>query len=68
MPQSLDTLRVGHKYKLINYGEETEFEIISIKNKDDYIVKDIHSREEFNLRKLIEYGIGKDYDLYELEE
>lgn len=68
MPQSLDTLRVGHKYKMINYGEETEFELISIKNKNDYIVMDLNSREKYNLKKLTEYGKGKDYDLYELEE
>jgi hypothetical protein len=68
MPQSFDTLRIGHKYKLINYGEETDFEVISIKNKEDYIVKDLNSKEKFNLKLLIDYGIGKDYDLYELEE
>jgi hypothetical protein len=68
MPQSPDTLRVGHKYKMINYGEETEFELISIKNKNDYIVMDLNSMEKFNLKKLTEYGKGKDYDLYELEE
>jgi hypothetical protein len=68
MPQSFDTLRVGHRYKMINYGEETLFEIISIKNKDDFIVRDLNSREKFNLKKLVEYGIGKDYDLFELEE
>lgn len=68
MPQSLDTLRVGHKYKMINYGEETEFELISIKNKNDYMVMDLNSREKFNLKKLIEYGRGKDYDLFELEK
>jgi len=67
MPQSLDTLRVGHKYKMINYGEETEFELIRMKNKEDYIVMDLNSREKFNLKKLTEYGKGKDYDLYELE-
>jgi len=68
MPQSLDTLRVGHKYTLINYGEVTDFELISIKNRDEYIVKDLNSHEKFNLKILIEYGIGKDYDLFEIEE
>ena len=68
MPQSLDTLRVGHKYRMINYGEETEFVLIRIQNRDDYIVMDLNSREKFNLNKLTEYGKGKDYDLFELEE
>ncbi len=68
MPQSFDTLRVGHAYKLINYGEENEFELVAIRNEDEYIIKDLNSREVLSLRKLIEYGKGKDYDLYELEE
>jgi len=68
MPQSIDTLRVGRRYKMINFGEETEFELIKILNKDDYIVKDLYSHEIFNLKKLTEYGHGKDYDLFELED
>ena len=68
MPQSFDTLRVGHRYKMINYGEETCFELVSIKNRADYIVMDLNSREKFNLKKLVEYGKGRDYDLFELEE
>jgi hypothetical protein len=53
---------------MINYGEETAFELIRIQNRDDYIVMDLNSREKFNLKKLTEYGKGKDYDLFELEE
>jgi hypothetical protein len=68
MPQSINTLRVGHKYKLINYGEETFFELITIKNRNDYIIKDLGSREVFNLNKLVEYGIGDDYDLFEIRD
>ncbi len=68
MPQSFDTLRIGHRYKIINYGEVTIFEVVSIKNRDAYIIKDLNSLETFNLHQLIEYGTGKDYDLYELEK
>ena len=65
---SIDTLRVGHRYFLKNYGETTEFELLRIENKSDYIIRDLNSLEVYNLKVLIEYGKGKDYDLYELEE
>ena len=65
---SIDTLRVGHRYTLSNYGETTEFELVRIENEDDYIIRDLNSLEVYNLKALIEYGQGKDYDLYELEE
>ena len=68
MPMSIDTLRVGHQYILRNYGESTEFELVRIEHEDDYIIRDLNSLEVFNLKVLIEYGKGKDYDLYELEE
>jgi hypothetical protein len=42
--------------------------LVRIENKDDYIIRDLNSLEVYNLNVLIEYGKGKDYDLYELEE
>ena len=68
MPISLDTLRVGHQYTLINYGEVTDFELVRIENEKDYIIRDLNSLEVFNLKVLIEYGKGKDYELFEIEE
>ena len=66
MPISIDTLRIGHKYSLTNFGETVDFELIRIENKDDYIIQDIYSLEVYNLRVLTEYGMGKDYDLFEI--
>jgi len=68
MPISIDVLRVGHRYTLINYGESTAFELLRIEKKNDYIIRDLNSLEVYNLKVLTEYGKGKDYDLYELEE
>jgi hypothetical protein len=68
MPISIDTLRVGQKYTLTNFGERTDFELIRIDNEDDYIIRDLYSLEVFNLKVLIDYGKGKDYDLQEMEE
>ena len=65
---SIDTLRVGHRYIIKNYGEATEFELVRIDDDDDYIIRDLNSLEVYNFKVLIQYGKGKDYDLYELEE
>lgn len=67
MPISLDTLRVGHRYSLINFGERTDFELLRIDHLEDYIIRDLNSLEIFSLKLLIEYGKGKDYDLFEIE-
>ena len=66
--QSIDTLRVGHRYVLINYGERNEFELMEIHNRRDYMVKDLNTLEVFNMRILTEYGKGSDYDLFEIED
>ena len=68
MPISIDTLRIGHKYTLTNFGETIDFELLRIEKTDDYIVQDLYSLEVFTLKVLTEYGKGKDYDLYEMEE
>jgi hypothetical protein len=67
MAMSFDSLRVGKKYILKNLGERNEFQVQERKNNDDFIVKDIYSLEIYNLKDLIKYGKGKDYDLYEAE-
>ena len=66
MPQSFDTLRVGHKYEMINLGVKVSFIILERKDEFDFLVKDLETLEIFRLSDLIKYGLGKDYDLYEL--
>ncbi|MDQ3394554.1 MAG: hypothetical protein M3512_10655 [Bacteroidota bacterium] len=66
MPISFDTLRVGHYYKLINYGEATEFEVIDIRNDGNFKIKDLHTLEKYTLNDLIMFGKGKDYNLFEI--
>jgi len=68
MPISIDTLRVGHRYSLTNFGETVDFELICIENEDDYIVRDLNSLEIYNFRILTDYGKGRDYDLIEIED
>lgn len=66
MPRSFDTLRVGHKYEMINLGVKVSFIILERKEESDFLVKDLETLEIFRLTDLIKYGLGKDYDLYEI--
>lgn len=64
---SLDVLRVGKKYKLINYGEVNEFVVENILGNGDFKVKNIHTLERYLLKDLIKFGQGKDFEIRELE-
>jgi hypothetical protein len=64
---SFDVLRVGKKYRLINYGEVHEFVIEHIQANGDFNVKDIHTLERFMLKDLIRFGKGQDFEIRELE-
>lgn len=66
MAISFDTLRVGHHYKLINYGEVIEFEVVDIQNDGDYKIKDLTTLEKYQLQDFIKFGKGRDYNLFEL--
>ncbi len=67
MPQSFDTLRVGHIYEITNYGETARFILLEIRSPSKYIVKDTTTLEKFNLFDMVKYGTGKDFDLIEIE-
>ncbi|MCD9019592.1 hypothetical protein [Parachryseolinea silvisoli] len=62
----LDVLRVGKKYRLINYGEQHDFIIEATLPGGDFRVKDLDTLEPYNLKELIAYGHGKDYIIEEL--
>lgn len=64
---SFDVLRVGKRYRLINYDDRYEFEIERILANGDFKVKDIHTLERFLLKEAIRYGIGKDFEIREIE-
>lgn len=66
MPMSIDTLRVGKKYRLENYGEVSEFQIEEKASDNDFKVKDLNTLEIYCLSDLLRYGKGDDFDLYEI--
>jgi hypothetical protein len=63
---AFDVLRVGKKYKLVNYGETHEFEVESILANRDLKVKDLFTLERYFLKDLIKYGKGNDFEIREL--
>lgn len=68
MPQSFDTLRVGHVYQITNHGETLRFVLMEIRSDSVFMVKDMATLEVFNLFDLLRYGKGKDFDLIEFDE
>jgi hypothetical protein len=67
MPMSISSLRQGHKYRIRNNREESRFFVMDIRSENDILVKDIYTLEVFNLEVFLKYGIGKDFELDELE-
>lgn len=66
MPISFDNIRIGKKYFLSNYGEESEFEVLEWLGDEDYKLKDLHTLEIYTLNDLIKYGKSNDFDIYEI--
>ena len=64
---SYDVLRVGKKYKLINFGERFEFEILEIMGRGNFRLKDIHTLEIIFMNDLTKFGKGKDFEIREIE-
>jgi len=63
---AFNSLRVGSKYKLINFGESTEFIIEKVLG-NDFAVKDLLTLERYKLKDLIKFGKGKDFEIRELD-
>jgi len=66
MAISMDNLRRGKKYRLTNYGESFEFQVVEMPEEGAYRVKDLNTLDIYLLHDLVKYGKGKDFDLDEL--
>ncbi len=67
MSISIETVRVGKKYYLKNYREYHEFMVLRATGRNDFLCKDLISLENFKLSELTAYGIGSDYEFFELD-
>jgi len=63
---AFDIMRVGKRYKLVNFGEEYEFEVVDILDSGDYILKTVDTLEKLMLSDLVKYGTGADFYFDEL--
>ena len=68
MSISIETVRVGKDYYMINYGERHEFSVLKAVGILDFICKDLDTLEEFKLSELTAYGKGKDYEFYSIND
>ncbi len=63
---SFNVLRVGKKYRLVNFGDQYEFEIERILVNGDFNVKDLLTLERFLLKDTIKFGKGNDFEIREI--
>jgi hypothetical protein len=63
---SIDVIRLGKKYKLQNFDEIYEFEVMEFLNQGNFRLKDVHTLEEYQLEELVAYGKGKDFEIREI--
>ncbi len=64
---SIDNLRIGKTYFLRNYGETSSFLVMESTGESDFKLKDLLTMEVYLLSDLLKYGVGNDFDLYELD-
>ena len=64
---AFSSMRVGKKYRLINYGERSEFILKEVLSKNEFRLKDIFSMEEYLMSDLTKYGKGEDFELREID-
>lgn len=60
-------LRVGRHYVLLNYGERTEFKVLRKLSDTNYLAQNTLTLERFELASLVEFGVGKDFQIVEIE-
>lgn len=59
------SLRAGKKYWLKNYGEKFEFEILEIVSPREFLLKDLHTLENYYMSDLTRFGKGEDFEIRE---
>lgn len=64
---SINAMRVGWRYRLKNYDETYEFETIKKLNNDNFLLKDLHTLEKYELLDLVKFGKGKDFEIREMD-
>lgn len=63
---AFSSMRVGKKYRLVNYGEKSEFVLEEVIGRNDYKLRDLYSLEHYLMSELIQFGKGEDFELREI--
>ena len=63
---AIETIRVGQQYRLVNFDEVFEFEVLRKVSERNFSLKDLHTLEKYQLQELIKFGKGKDFIILEL--
>jgi len=64
---SFDVLRVGKKYRLVNFRDHYEFVIEEILGHGNFKLKDLHTLEVMFMNDLVKFGKGKDFEIREID-
>ena len=64
---AFSSLRVGERYRLINYGELFEFELLKILDGNEFLLKDLLTLETYRMSQLIGFGKGDDLEIRMLQ-
>ncbi len=62
---AFSSMRVGKKYRLVNYGEHSEFTLLEV-GYNDYKLRDLHTMDYYRMSDLIKFGQGEDFELREI--
>lgn len=63
---SIDNMRIGKSYHVKNHGERTSFLILEAEGSNNFLVKDLLTLETYYFNDLIRFGIGEDFELFEI--
>jgi hypothetical protein len=66
MAKTFNNLRVGKKFRITNFGESFEFQVIEIMADGDCKLKDVHTLEDYYLFDFTRYGMGPDFEVFEM--
>ena len=65
---AISSLRVGEKYRVTNYGEVLEVQLIRIESKENCVFKDLTTLELIRLEDIVRFGKGNDWEIVEYQE
>ena len=63
---SFNTIRVGQRYRLTNFGDIYTFEVLEMLSNENYIIRSLDTLETFQLNDIVKFGRGQDFNFEEV--